>query len=147
MMRQPSRYVRTTNVPTAYRRRAVTYATPRDAAHSFTFTKTIIENIKERYRRPTHQLSAALGGRLYVLNYASHKAATGSGTSLRRIGADLSMEVVPETAGVDGTYANRFVHVPTNQLVIGAHVIDARHRIRTVPSDTDTVASAQFFYT
>jgi hypothetical protein len=72
-------------------------------------------------------------GRLYVLNYTSHKAATGSGTSLRRIGPDLSMELVPETAGVDGTYANRFVHFPTNQLVIGPHVIDAQHRVRTVP--------------
>lgn len=72
-------------------------------------------------------------GELYVQNYNSHTAETGRGVSLRRISADLTMEVVPETLGVDGTYANRFVHYPSNQIVIGPHVIDAEHRIRTVP--------------
>ncbi|SEF18546.1 hypothetical protein [Jiangella alba] len=72
-------------------------------------------------------------GKLYVQNYLSHKRTSGSGTSLRRVDADFSMEVVPETLGVDGTYTNRFVHFPSNQLVIGPHVIDAEHRIRTVP--------------
>ncbi len=72
-------------------------------------------------------------GFLYVLNYNSHKEKSGAGVSLRRIAADMSMEVVPETLGVDGTYTNRFVHFPSNQIVIGPHVIDAEHRIRTVP--------------
>jgi hypothetical protein len=72
-------------------------------------------------------------GKLYVQNYVSHKARSGSGTSLRRIHDDLSMEIVPETEGVDGTYTNRFVHFPSNQLVIGPHVINAEHKIRTVP--------------
>ncbi len=71
-------------------------------------------------------------GCLYVLNYNSHKERSGRGVSLRRIRADMTMEVVPETLGVDGTYTNRFVHYPSNQLVIGPHVIDAAHRIRTV---------------
>jgi hypothetical protein len=71
-------------------------------------------------------------GKLYVLNYNSHKANSGGGVSLRRIHADLSMEIVPETLGVDGTYTNRFVHFETNQIVIGPHVIDAEHRIRTI---------------
>ena len=72
-------------------------------------------------------------GKLYVMNYNSHKAHSGGGVSLRRISADLTMEVVPETLGVDGTYTNRFVHYATNQLVIGPHVVDAHHQIRTVP--------------
>ncbi len=72
-------------------------------------------------------------GKLYVLNYVSHRRGTGTGTSLRRIDADMRMEVVPETKGVDGTYANRMVHIPSNQMIIGPHVIDAEHRIRTVP--------------
>jgi hypothetical protein len=71
-------------------------------------------------------------GKLYVLNYLSHKS-DGSGSSLRRIDADLAMEVVEETRGVDGTYTNRFVHYPSNQLIIGPHVIGADHTIRTVP--------------
>jgi hypothetical protein len=72
-------------------------------------------------------------GKLYVLNYNSHKQASGRGVSLRRIHADLTMEIVAETLGIDGTYTNRFVHYPSNQIVIGPHVIDAEHRIRTVP--------------
>ncbi|SDT19454.1 hypothetical protein [Microlunatus soli] len=69
---------------------------------------------------------------LYVQNYNSHKADSGSGVSLRRIAADLTMEVVPETLGVDGTYTNRFVHFPTSQLVLGPHVITAEHKIITI---------------
>jgi hypothetical protein len=72
-------------------------------------------------------------GALYVQNYNSHKEQSGRGVSLRRIQPDLRMEVVAETLGVDGTYTNRFVHYPSNQLVIGPHVIDSQHRIRTVP--------------
>ncbi|WP_154792370.1 hypothetical protein [Occultella kanbiaonis] len=75
-------------------------------------------------------------GVLYVQNYNSHKAASGAGVSLRRIDADLRMEVVAETLGVDGTYTNRFVHYPTGYLVIGPHVISPDHTIRTVPELT-----------
>ena len=72
-------------------------------------------------------------GKLYVQNYNSHKAPSGAGVSLRRIDADLSMEIVAETLGVDGTYTNRFVHFPTSQLVLGPHVISADHKIVTIP--------------
>ena len=71
-------------------------------------------------------------GKLYVQNYNSHKAQSGSGVSLRVIHEDLSMEVVPEARGVDGTYTNRFVHYESSRLVIGPHVIDTAHRIQTV---------------
>ncbi|MGO1172850.1 MAG: hypothetical protein ACTHXO_07025 [Actinomycetaceae bacterium] len=71
-------------------------------------------------------------GALYVQNYNSHKARSGSGVSLRRIDTDLAMEVVPETLGVDGTYTNRFVHYPTGRLVIGPQVIDEHHAIHVV---------------
>lgn len=72
-------------------------------------------------------------GMLYVQNYNSHKAGSGSGVSLRRIDRDFRMELVPETYGVDGTYSNRFIHHPTSQLIIGPHVITKDHVIRTVP--------------
>ncbi len=72
-------------------------------------------------------------GALYVLNYSSHKRTTGTGVSLRRISSDMTMEIVPQTLGVDGTYTNRFVHHASNQIIIGPHVIDAHHNIRTVP--------------
>ncbi|WP_148239344.1 hypothetical protein [Ruania zhangjianzhongii] len=72
-------------------------------------------------------------GVLYVQNYNSHKARSGSGVSLRRVFPDMSMEVVPETLGVDGTYTNRYVHYATSRLVIGPQVIEQDHTIHVVP--------------
>jgi hypothetical protein len=74
-------------------------------------------------------------GKLYVLSYVSHRRQTGTGTGLRVIERDLTMTRHP--AAVDGTYANRMVHHPSNQLVIGPHIIDARHHVRTVPELVD----------
>jgi len=69
-------------------------------------------------------------GKLYVLSYLSHRKKTGSGTGLRVIDEDFTMTRHP--GGVDGTYANRFVHYASKQLIIGPHVIDAAHNLRTV---------------
>ena len=55
-------------------------------------------------------------GRLYVLNYVSHRRDSGTGTGLRVIDEDFVMTRHPE--GVDGTYANRFVHFESNQLIV-----------------------------
>lgn len=74
-------------------------------------------------------------GKLYVLNYNSHRKQTGTGTGLRVIEADLSMR--KHEAAVDGTYANRMVHWQTNQLIIGPHIIDPQHKVRTVPELTE----------
>lgn len=68
-------------------------------------------------------------GRLYILNYVSHRKQTGTGTSLRVIDESYRMTVHPE--GTDGTYANRMVHFESNQLIIGPHVITADHQLRT----------------
>jgi len=69
-------------------------------------------------------------GKLYVLNYLSHRKHDGSGTGLRVIDENLQMERHPD--GVDGTYANRFIHYPSNQLIIGPHIVDGNHDVRTV---------------
>ncbi len=74
-------------------------------------------------------------GKLYVLNYVSHRRHTGTGAGLRVIENDFSMTVHP--SAVDGTYANRFVHAPSSQLIIGPHVIDTRHTVHTVPELID----------
>ena len=73
--------------------------------------------------------------KLYVLNYSSHRASTGTGTGLRVIDSDFQMTRHPKA--VDGTYANRFSHAPSNQLIIGPHVIDTEHNVRTVESLID----------
>jgi len=74
-------------------------------------------------------------GKLYVLNYSSHRKQTGTGTGLRVIEADFQMTRHP--AAVDGTYANRMVHNESNQLIIGPHLIATDHSVRTVPALTD----------
>lgn len=74
-------------------------------------------------------------GKLYVLNYSSHRRHTGTGTGLRIVHEDFTMTRHP--AAVDGTYANRFVHDPSGQLIIGPHVVDTKHKVRTVKELVD----------
>jgi len=74
-------------------------------------------------------------GKLYVLNYVSHRKKTGSGVGLRVIEGDFSMFIHP--SAVDGTYANRYVHAPSSQLIIGPHLIDVHHNVRTAESLTE----------
>jgi hypothetical protein len=68
--------------------------------------------------------------KLYVLNYVSHRKQSGTGTGLRVIDSNFQMKVHPQA--VDGTYANRFVHRQSSQLIIGPHLIDTKHKVRTV---------------
>ena len=74
-------------------------------------------------------------GRLYILNYSSHRRHTGTGVGLRVIDENFKMTLHPDA--VDGTYANRFIHDESNQLIIGPHVIDAQHKLRTVKEVID----------
>jgi hypothetical protein len=68
--------------------------------------------------------------RLWVITYVSHTARTGSGTGLYEITPDLQMTRRAESRA--GTYTNRMVHYQTNQLIMGPHVIDANHNVRTL---------------
>jgi len=74
-------------------------------------------------------------GKLYVLNYVSHRKKSGTGTGLRVI--DENFQMTRHPAAVDGTYANRMVHDESRQLIIGPHVIDTQHHVRTVPELVD----------
>ena len=69
-------------------------------------------------------------GKLWLVSYVSHKAGSGSGTGLYEINENLSMRKRPES--VVGTYANRMIHPPSNQLIIGPHIIDADGNVRTI---------------
>jgi len=60
-------------------------------------------------------------GRLWLITYVSHKSTSGSGTGLYEIDENLILRKHPES--VVGTYANRMIHSPTHQLIIGPHVI------------------------
>jgi hypothetical protein len=68
--------------------------------------------------------------RLWAITYVSSGARSGVGGGLYEIAPDFTMTRRPES--VTGTYANRYVHFPSNQLFIGPHVIDADRRIRTI---------------
>jgi len=72
----------------------------------------------------------AWADRLWVVTYVSHKRATGVGGGLYEITPDFRQVHRPES--VTGTYANRYVHYPSNQLFIGPHVIDAERNVRTI---------------
>ncbi len=74
-------------------------------------------------------------GKLYVLNYVSHRRRSGTGTGLRVIEPDFSMTHHP--AAVDGTYAGRMIHWESHQLLIGPHLIDTQHQVRTVAELVD----------
>ncbi len=75
-------------------------------------------------------------GDLYILNYSSHRRSSGTGTGLRVIDG-TTFEMRRHPAAVDGTFANRFVHSPTSQLIIGPHVIDTEGNVRTVEALID----------
>ncbi len=73
--------------------------------------------------------------KLYVLNYVSHRKESGTGVGLRVIDENHEMSVHP--CAVDGTYANRYVHSASSQLIIGPHLIDTEHNVRTVDALCD----------
>jgi len=74
-------------------------------------------------------------GRLWAITYVAHTASTGAGTGLYEITSDLTLVKRPES--VVGTYANRFIHGPSQQLFIGPHAIGIDGTVRTIPSVKD----------
>ena len=68
-------------------------------------------------------------GDLWAITYGPHLP-TGSNDKLYQIAPDLSRTIRPESVG--GTPANRFIHTPSNQLIIGPHFIDASKNVRTL---------------
>ncbi len=77
----------------------------------------------------------AWADRLWVMSYVSSGAGSGSGTGLYEI--DDEFRMVRRAESRVGTYANRFAHYPSNQLIIGPHVIDAERKVRTVEQLVD----------
>jgi hypothetical protein len=79
-------------------------------------------------------------GRLWAITYVSHKAPTGVGTGLYEI--DEKFQLIRRPESRVGTYANRMIHFPSNQLLIGPHVIDADRTVRTVEPLVDIRVTA-----
>lgn len=72
----------------------------------------------------------AWADKLWAITYLSHRKGTGRGTGLYEIDENLQMVKRPES--YPGTYANRYVHIQSNQLFIGPWVIDAQRNVRTI---------------
>lgn len=82
----------------------------------------------------------AWADRLWLITYVAHKAGTGSGTGLYEI--DRDFQLTKRSESVVGTYANRFVHGPTEQLIIGPHLIDTQRNVRTLKDLVDVRLTA-----
>jgi hypothetical protein len=67
-------------------------------------------------------------GKLWYLTYPQHQT-SGSNDKLFMVDENMDMTVRPESNG--GTHANRMIHKPSNQLLIGYYVIDAEGNVRT----------------
>lgn len=69
-------------------------------------------------------------GSLWAITYGPHLP-TGGSDKLYTIATNLVRVTRPESIG--GTPANRFIHLPSNQLIIGPHFVDAAGAMRTIP--------------
>ncbi|MEP4077251.1 hypothetical protein [Haloferula sp.] len=67
--------------------------------------------------------------RLWAVTYSPHEA-NGSSSKLYEIDDSLNRIIRPESLG--GTPANRFIHSPSNQLIIGPHFIDDERNVRNL---------------
>ena len=65
--------------------------------------------------------------KLWMIGYVAH--IKGSGLGLYEISEDMTMTKHPQS--VTGTFANRMVHNPSEQAIIGPHFIDKQGNVRT----------------
>ncbi|EAZ79906.1 hypothetical protein [Algoriphagus machipongonensis] len=65
--------------------------------------------------------------KLWMIGYVAH--IQGSGIGLYQISEDMSMQKHPES--ITGTFANRMIHNPSEQAIIGPHFIDSEGEVRT----------------
>lgn len=69
-------------------------------------------------------------GRLWMVTYLSNRKASGGGTGLYEIDENFNMRKHPKS--VEGCYANRMMHGPSHQIIIGPHVIDTQGNVRNM---------------
>ncbi len=66
--------------------------------------------------------------KLWVISYVAH--IQGAGIGLYEVDEHLNFRLHPES--YTGTYANRMVHQPSNQGIIGPHIITAKGKVTTL---------------
>jgi hypothetical protein len=65
--------------------------------------------------------------RLWMVGYVAH--IYGSGIGLYEVDEKMNFKKRPES--ITGTFANRMMHDPSNQAIIGPHIIDVQGNVRT----------------
>ena len=68
--------------------------------------------------------------RLWMVTYLSNRVDSGGGAGLFEIDEDFRMRKHPQS--VEGCYANRMMHGPSHQVIIGPHVIDTKGQVRNL---------------
>lgn len=81
-------------------------------------------------------------GKLWFVTYLSGGPGSGGGTGLYEVDENFIMRKRPES--VAGTYANRLLHAPTNQVIIGPHIIDVDGNVRTIEGVQDLLLASTF---
>ncbi len=71
-------------------------------------------------------------GKLWMVTYSPH-CPNGSSDKLYSIDKDLNVTIHPESVG--GTPANRMIHKPSQQLLIGPYLIDTAANVRVIHPD------------
>lgn len=74
-------------------------------------------------------------GRLWLITYLSNRVDSGGGTGLYEIDKEFNMRKRPESR--EGCYANRMLHGPSEQIIIGPHLIDSKGNVRTIDELAD----------
>lgn len=87
---------------------------------------SIVGNHKDRSETGIGAL-VCWANKLWMVGYVAH--IRGSGAGLYEIDANMNRIRRPES--VTGTYANRMIHDPSNQAIIGPHIIDTLGVVRT----------------
>jgi len=77
----------------------------------------------------------AWAGKLWFVTFVGHTSRSGAGTGLYWV--DDNLNLFKHAASEVGTYANRWIHSASDQLVIGPHLIDKHGNVRTVKALVD----------
>ena len=109
-----------------------TTPTPQPATFSGVMPHLTVRGENDHAARTETGIGALMpwAGRLWMISYVAHLSPSGGGTGLWTIDADFTRTMHPES--IVGTYANRMVHAPSVQLIIGPHVIDVDGNVRTI---------------
>ena len=97
--------------------------------HLAAFNQPEDESERDQHREAGIGAVVPWAGKLWYITYPQHMR-RGSNDKLHEVDADLHLSIREKSVG--GTHANRFIHHPSNQLIIGPYFIDAMGTVRAV---------------